>query len=218
MPGRITPLVNGQFYHIFNRGNNKQDIFLQPKDYKRFQKTFYYYQFLGPKPSFSKFSKSDFNFFQPDPNKKLVDVICYCLMPNHFHLLVRQLKENGISIFISQLSNSYTKYFNTKYSRIGSILQGSFKAVLIETDEQLVHVSRYIHLNPVVSGLAKTLESYKWSSYSEYINGNGIICSTNEILNFFTTKKSYKEFIEAQIDYGTSLEILKHQTIDIDEH
>src|SRR3989344_3190174 len=171
MPGRITPLVNGQFYHIYNRGTEKRNIFTQSRDYARFQKSFYYYQFQGPKPSFSKFTKSDLDLFKPDPNRKIVEVICYCLMPNHFHFLIRQLKDGGIPIFISQLSNSYTKYFNTKYERVGALFQGAFKAVLIESDEQLVHLSRYIHLNPIVSNLAKDLNHYYWSSYLEYING-----------------------------------------------
>lgn len=216
MPGRTTPLVIGQFYHIYNRGSEKRNIFTQPRDYSRFQKTFYYYHLLGPKPSFSKFTKSDLNLFKPDPNKRIVEIVCYCLMPNHFHFLVRQLKENGISTFMSQLSNSYTKYFNTKYTRVGALLQGSFKAVLVETDEQLVHLSRYIHLNPMVSGLVKNLYVYKWSSYLEYINGERIYCSPEEILNFYPSNNAYQEFIEAQIDYGTTLEILKHRVIDED--
>ncbi len=217
MPGRITPLVNGEFYHIFNRGSEKRNIFIQPREYKRFQKTLYYYQYAGPKPSFSKFSKSDLNSFKPDSTKKLVDVICYCLMPNHFHLLVRQIKENGISTFLSQISNSYTKYFNTKYSRVGPLLQGAFKAVHIENNEQFIHVSRYIHLNPIVSGIVKNLNSYYWSSYLEYIQETEGFCFKDEVLNFFSTKEKYQEFVEDQIDYGTTLEILKHRTIDVDD-
>lgn len=214
MPGRIIPLVTSQFYHIYNRGSEKRDIFTNPRDYRRFQKTFYYYQFLGPKPSFSRYSKSDLNLFRPDPGKKIVDIICYCLMPNHFHFLIRQIKEGGISNFISQLSNSYTKYFNTKYARVGPLLQGAFKAVLIESDEQLVHLSRYIHLNPIVSGLTSNINNYLWSSYLEYINEYKFCCSSEEILNFYPSIKSYQEFVEAQIDYGTTLETLKHRTID----
>ncbi len=217
MPGRNVSLVNGEFYHIYNRGSDKRNIYTQPRDYNRFLKTIYYYQFLGPKRSFSKFAKSDLNSFKPDPEKKLVKIICYCLMPNHFHFLVKQLKTNGISIFLSQLSNSYTKYFNTKYKRIGALLQGTFKAVLIESEEQLIHVSRYIHLNPVVSGLTKDLNSYKWSSYPEYVTGNSLFCSIDEILNFFPSPQKYQKFVEAQIDYGTTLEIIKHQVIDINE-
>lgn len=214
MPGRTTPLITDSYYHIFNRGNEKRNIFTQTRDYKRFLRTVYYYQFMGPKPSFSKFAKSDLNTFKPDPNKKLVEILCYCLMPNHFHFLIKQLKDNGIAIFLSQISNSYTKFFNTKYTRIGALLQGVFKAVSIETDEQLVHVSRYIHLNPIVTSLVKLLEDYEWSSYSEYTSNQKRYCDIEEILNLFPSPLKYKEFVEAQIDYGTTLEILKHRAID----
>jgi len=139
-------------------------------------------------------------------------------MPNHFHFLIRQSKENGISKFMSLISNSYTKYFNTKYKRVGPLLQGTFKAVLIESDELLVHVSRYIHLNPIISGLVKDLEDYRWSSYLEYIKPIDTFCSINEILGFFTPneREKYKKFVENQIDYGRKLEKIKHQLIDID--
>lgn len=218
MPRRLIPFVDSEFYHIYNRGVEKRKIFTQPRDYKRFIRTLFYYQFTSPKPSFSKFAKSELNLFKPVLENKIAEVICYCLMPNHFHLLIRQLKDSGISTLLGQISNSYTKYFNTKYTRVGSLLQGTFKAVPIETDEQLLHVSRYIHLNPVVSGLVNKLDTYKWSSYSEFINGQESFCSSQEILNFFPSPPKYKEFVEDQIDYGTTLEILKHQgTIDLDE-
>lgn len=218
MPGRITPLVNNYFYHIYNRGSEKKDIFTQPRDYERFLKTIFYYQFLGPRPSFSKFSKSQLFLSKPLSEEKIIEVICFCLMPNHFHFLVRQLKENGISKFMGQISNSYTKYFNTKYKRIGPLLQGAFKSVMIETDEQLTHVSRYIHLNPVVSGLTKRLGSYKWSSYPQFASGTSTFCKVNEILNFFPSSKEYQKFTEAQIEYGTTLEIIKHRSIDAEDH
>ncbi len=217
MPGRSTPLVTGEYYHIFNRGSEKRHIFTKPRDYKRFLQTFYYYQFTGPKQSFSKFAKSNLSSFKPDQEKKLVDILCYCLMPNHFHFLVKQLRDNGISIFLSQISNSYTKYFNTKYTRVGALLQGVFKAVRIETDEQLIHTSRYIHINPVVSGLVKMPEDYSWSSYNQYISVPPGILAIEEILNFFTSPRKYQKFVEAQIDYGTTLEILKHLSIDYEE-
>ncbi|MBI2196617.1 transposase [Candidatus Daviesbacteria bacterium] len=212
MPGRNTPLVSGEYYHIYNRGSEKRNIYTQPRDYTKFQKTFYYYQFSGPKPKFSQFKKS--NLFKPLLNEKLVEVICYCLMPNHFHFLARQLKDKGISIFISQLSNSYTKYFNVKYGRIGPLLQGAFKAVRIETDEQLVHVTRYIHLNPVVSGLVKKPEHYKWSSYLEYIKNEPFFCMVNEVLGFFKSPEKYQEFVENQIDYASQLAVIKHHLLD----
>lgn len=214
MPGRIVPLVNGDFYHIFNRGGDKRNIYVQPRDYLRFQKTFYYYKFIGPKPKFSQFGKS--NLFKPLLNEKFVEIIAFCLMPNHFHFLIKQIKENGISRFISQLSNSYTKYFNTKYKRVGALMQGVFKSVRIETDEQLIHVSRYIHLNPVVSGLVKQPEQYNWSSYLEYINQNPNFCSIDEVLNLFKTPQKYQKFVEDQVGYASKLEIIKHHIVDGD--
>lgn len=214
MPGRNVPLGNGEFYHIYNRGSDKRNIFIQPRDYKRFQLTFYYYQFLGSKHKFSNFAKSKLDSFKPLPNSELIEIICYCLMPNHFHFLIRQLKDNGISIFMSQLANSYTKYFNTKYKRIGALLQGSFKAVHIESEEQLIHLSRYIHLNPVVSGISKNLLGYPWSSYMDYLNHQSIFCHPAPVLNLFPSTQKYKEFVTDQIDYGITLEVLKHQTIE----
>lgn len=213
MPRRSIPLVSGEFYHLFNRGVEKRDIFLQSWDYKRFTRTLYYYQFLGPKPSFSKFVKSELSLFKPLPSNKIIDTICYCLMPNHFHILARQLRENGVSNFMSQLQNSFTKYFNIKYIRVGALFQGAFKAVRVENDEQLIHLSRYIHLNPIVSGLANDLEDYTWSSYPEYM-GQSTLCTSEEILNFFSSKEEYRKFVEAQVNYGTTLETLKHQLFE----
>ena len=213
MPRRQTPLVNNEFYNIFNRGVEKRSIYTNTWDYKRFLKSCYYYQFLGPKPSLSKFVKSDLGLFQPLAENKMVEIICYCFMPNHFHLLIRQLKDRGASLFLGQLLNSYTKYFNTKYSRIGSLFQGTFKAVRMETDEQLIHLSRYIHLNPIVSGLAANLELWPWSSYFEFMSKPNL-CSITEILSFFSSPEKYREFLKDQIDYGTTLEIIKHQLIE----
>lgn len=212
MPGRIIPLVTDGYYHIFNRGSDKRDIFLLPRDYDRFQKTFYYYKFLGPKPRFSKYTKS--NLFKPILSEKFVEVLCFALMPNHFHFLVKQFKDGGVSKFMSQLCNSYTKYFNTKHRRIGPLLQGAFKAVRIESEEQLIHVSRYIHLNPVVSGIVKKPENYRWSSYVEYLNNIPFYCSISEIISFFSSSRKYQEFVEDQIDYGTTLELIKHELLD----
>lgn len=214
MPGRSVPLITGETYHIFNRGNEKRSIFTQPRDYKRFLRTVYYYQFQGPKAKFSNHGLFNLRSFNPDPSNKLVQIFCYCLMPNHFHLLVKQLKDKGISIFLSQISNSYTKYFNTKYDRVGSLLQGTFKSVLIESDEQFIHLSRYIHINPVVAKIVERLGQYPWSSYEEYMQEKVNVCSTEKVLNYFTSKEKYREFLEDQIEYGETLELIKHQLVD----
>lgn len=212
MPSRVFPFVNSHFYHVYNRGSEKRQIFEINWDYLRFIKTIKYYQLSGPKPRLSKFLINQ--AFKIDHLEKIVDVICYCLMPNHFHFLIRQVKDGGITKFIGQLSNSYTRYYNTKYRRVGPLLQGEFKAVLVESAEQLIHVSRYIHLNPLVSLLAKDLNLYKWSSYHEYINILEGICDKDPILEFFKSPDEYKEFISDHASYATELEFIKHQLLD----
>lgn len=215
MPYRTTPLINNQIYHVFNRGVAKLPIFTDRRDYNRFLETIYYYQFQGPKPQFSQLKRfKDFNF---EKNKKIVEIISYCLMPNHYHFLINQLQDNGISEFISKVSNSYTKYFNTRHNRVGPLLQGQFKAVRIESDEQLLHVSRYIHLNPIVSFLIKDIKEYFWSSYPAYIGSQvDKICTSELVLSMFKTKQKYEQFVLDQVDYGQGLERIKHVLIDGD--
>lgn len=215
MPYRITPFVNQSYYHIFNRGINRQPIFSNDRDYQRFLATLNYYQFSGPKSRFSTHQRFRLKDFSNNP--KIIEIIAFCLMPNHFHLLLRQLKDNGIVEFISKVLNSYTKYYNAKHRRSGSLLEGEFKAVLIETDEQLIHVSRYIHLNPYVSDLTHDLESFPYSSYQYYLgldNGNSLIPSTQPILEFFNNPKDYQKFIKDHQDYAKELEKIKHLLID----
>lgn len=187
-------------------------IFGDKRDYSHFFKTFAYYQIQGPKPKFSLFNPK--NKLQ-NLNIKIVEIICYCLMPNHFHFLLKQKKERGITEFMSKLSNSYTKYYNTKNKRVGPLLQGEFKAVHIETDEQLLHLSRYIHLNPLVSYVTKNLDDYQWSSYQEYLGiVKSSICAKEIILDQFKSPEDYKQFIKDQEEYGKHLEKIKHQLLD----
>lgn len=212
MPSRTVPFVNGQYYHAYNRGVEKRPIFNNRIDQRRFMKTILYYQLEGPKPKLSNLFK--YKLFEPNYNKKIVDIICYCLMPNHFHFLLKQLRDDGITEFMSKLSNSYTKYFNTKDKRVGPLFQGEFKSVIVQSEEQLLHVSRYIHLNPLVSYLVKDLDSYEWSSYLEYINGGKGICAKENILSFFKSPAKYKQFVLDQADYGMTLENIKHQVLE----
>lgn len=213
MPTRSTPFANGYFYHLFNRGVEKRIIFQDNRDYTHFLKILGYYQYAGPKPSYSR--ANDEQIKSVKNNEKIIEIISYCLMPNHFHLLIKQLKEGGISEFMRKISDGYTKYFNTKYNRIGPLFQGAYKSVLIESDQQLTHLSRYIHLNPRVSLLTKDLNSYIWSSYSDYIGlRSGNLVNKDEILGFFKDQKAYEQFVLDQVDYGISLERIKHQLLD----
>lgn len=214
MPGRITPLITGNYYHILNRGVENRKIFTQTRDYKRFLQTVDYYRFTGMSAKFSQIPKIELG---KTKRKKLVKILCYCLMPNHFHFLIKQVQENGISAFMSQISNSYTKYFNTKYERIGSLFQGTFKAVLIENENQFLHLSRYIHLNPVTSKIVAKSEQYDWSSYKNYIDPETkqtTIVEPQLILGHFQSKHFYQKFVEDHADYATTLETLKHRLLE----
>lgn len=213
MPYRFIPFVNGQHYHIFNRGSEKRSIFESQRDYRRFLKTLRYYQIEGPKPKFSRFPS--LSVTELDTSKKMVEIIAYCLMPNHFHLLVKQVRNNGITEFTSKLINSYTRYYNTKYNRVGALFQGMFKAVLIESNEQLVHVSRYIHLNPLVSYLVKEPGQFKWSSYREYVDlGLPGLCSKEDVFSHFKNPRDYHQFVLDQASYTLEIASIRHQLID----
>lgn len=175
------------FYHIYNRGHDKQPIFYDIKDYQRYVKRLREYL-----------------------KKHEVTLLAYCLMPNHIHLILRQNGEESINKFIHRLHTAYTMYFNKKYEKVGAVFQGRFKAKLIDTEEYLLHVSRYIHINPIeivkshAQGRALRLElkDYLWSSYTEYIDPrSNNLCDPTLILNYFSKlplqgKTTYKSFVE----------------------
>lgn len=190
-------------------------IFRNVFDYRRFINTMIYYQIEGPKPKFSRFLPSTTIL---NKKNKIVEIVCYCLMPNHFHFLLKQTRDGGITEFVSKVSNSYTKYFNTKNRREGPLLQGEFKSVYVESNEQLLHLSRYIHLNPLVGYLIKDLEDYKRSSYLEYLGvSNTDICSKAIIMDQFKSTSEYRQFVLDREDYGKQLEAIKHQLLDFEE-
>lgn len=170
----------GSYYHVYNRGNRKQNIFISPRDYERFLKRMKEY-------------KNEFN----------ITILGYCLMPNHFHFLLRQDTDIPLTSFMLRLGTSYAKYFNIKYDQVGSLFQDRFKAKLVETDEYLLQLSRYIHRNPIEipsSTPGVELSDYRWSSYPAYINEDkNDLVDTSFILNYFAKsdpQADYKEFVE----------------------
>lgn len=201
------------FYHVFNRGVEKRKIFLNSKDFK----IFIYYLFVYLKPLddvFKKYPQLPIRL-HPRNLSSEVELISYCLMPNHFHFLLRQFSRNGISRLMKQVTNAYTEYFNKRYKRIGSLMQGTFKAVKVETDEQLIHLSRYIHLNPVVDGIVNDVDDYNWSSYKDFIMGNSRgLCNISVILNLFKSSDEYKNFVKDQINYALELKKIEGLIID----
>lgn len=207
MAVRKTPLVTGQIYHVYNRGVDKRKIFLSNSDRRRFilaishYKDFPHIKFsltLLPLGSTSLQTRSE------KEKKPIVEIINYCLMPNHFHQILKQLKDGGISEYLRKMSLSYATFFNTKYGREGSLFQGPFKAVHVESKEQLIHLSRYIHLNPVISSKTNTpldkLEEYPWSSYREYLDlDRDPICNKSLVLESFAGADDYREFVRVQV-------------------
>ena len=182
-----------------------------------------YYRFINTPLRFSKFLKlshEDRNEILANmrtSNIKHVEFLAFCLMPNHFHFLLRQTEEKGISTFLSNFQNSYTRYFNTKNERDGSLFLDQFKAVLIETDEQFIHVSRYIHLNPTTSYVVKDFEAllnYPWSSLPEYLESKPQICETSMVMDFFGKPESYRSFLEDQLAYQRELDKIKHLILE----
>lgn len=219
---RKVPLTTNEIYHIFNRGVNKDKIFFSEKDYKRFylaaihyktKSTKFSYETNDPVSSASGDVSSASGKFKDKEAK--VQIFAYSLMPNHFHFLVKQLVDGGITSYLRHLANSYSHYVNIKYKRVGPLFQGRFRNVLIESQEQLIHVSRYIHLNPLVSGLVSNLKDYQWSSYLAYIGeANDELGDTRPILEDFRSKRDYERFVLDQVDYGRALEQIKHLTFD----
>lgn len=167
---------SGGYYHIYNRGNRKQNIFLEDSDY------------IGYLSRLRKYK-----------DKRKISIICYCLMPNHFHILLRQDSPIPISSFLQSLHTSYSMYFNKKYSKIGHLFQGAFKQKEINKDKHLSQFSSYIHLSPVVDGLVQKAEDYQWSSYSDYIGARaGTLCDKKAILSN-KSPEEYKRITEGEI-------------------
>jgi len=224
MPGRLVPLVTGEIYHVFNRGIDGRPTYSAKKGYDRARQLLLFYQFSGLSVRYSVFRLWDEGrqqeFFQKVRlhNESHVAILAYCLMPNHFHLLVRQESHGGISKFLSNFQNSYTRYFNTKNRRLGSLFMDQFKAVRIEDEDQLLHVSRYIHLNPFTSFVVKTLdelEEYPWSSLREYLGKDDVeICQKQVLMGYFKEKAGFRSFVLDYADYQRRRVGISHLTFE----
>ncbi|MEK9130130.1 MAG: transposase [Patescibacteria group bacterium] len=205
--------LNNNFYHIYNRGVDKRVIFQNQKDHYRFIHDLYEFNNKNPVLNYIQPMRKNINIENPTSKKRklLVDIMCFCLMPNHFHLILRQKVENGITEFMRKLGTGYTNYFNTEYQRSGVLFQGRFKAIDIQKDEYLMHLSRYIHLNPIeliennwkkngIKNYKKIndfLENYRWSSYLDFIDKKNFpsIINNDFLMSYFKGGKDYKKFI-----------------------
>lgn len=224
MPHRPTPLVTEEIYHVFNRSVAKQPIFINVRGYQRAMETINFYRFGSLPLSFSHYErlakevKALVLENMQTADKKQILILAYCLMPNHLHFQVKQLVGNGIHNFMRNLQNSYAKYFNTKRDRSGALFQSMFKAVRMESDEQLVHVNRYIHLNPLTSYIITNpneLEKYSWCSFKDYLeNDPKSIVDKEQILEYFKSPEDFKKFTLDQVDYQRELDRIKHLTLE----
>lgn len=211
MPAKntIKQFVKGGCYHIYNRGVEKRKIFMDDQDYRvclSYLKTY-----LMPKNIQNLqtiIADPEIQWGEKDKAIKLLrmnnfsqslSLIAYCLMPNHFHFLVRQTDATVIDNFMNSLFTRYSMYFNKKYRRVGKLFQGVYKAVLVNTDEQLLHLSRYIHQNPIPILQGDALQKYPYSSYQSYLKlFNSEWITTDVILSSFLPSKfnSYQTFVE----------------------
>jgi len=222
MSGRRIPLVTGEYYHVYNRGITRQPTFLTKWDYEQTISTLSYYLTPNPPVRLSRFKelsveqRNQILHQLEKEGRKLVEIISFILIPNHFHMLLRQTTDQGITKFISLVVNSYTRYFNTKHRRVGPLFQGVFKAARVETEGQLLHLSRYIHLNPLVSYVVKEKDflSYPWSSLPDFLRGKSPLITIEPILSHFSSPKKYQEFVLDQAGYAKKLERIKHLTLE----
>ena len=181
----------GEYYHIYNRGNAKDNIFLDEADFQFF--------LLRLKQNLGLEKKVNRHFRPLSPDS--FSIIAYCLMPNHFHLLVKQNLDVPTGKLLSKLCTSYSMYFNKKYDRIGHVFQDQFKQKNIQNDMYLLWLSAYIHLNPVWAGIVKNANQYQWSSVRDYLCAGGGVAKIvkPEIILGQIAMNSYKDFlIEAQ--------------------
>ncbi len=218
MSMRKVSLVSGEYYHIFNRGNSKQKIFLDDKDRDRFLKLLYLCNSKQSIDFREQIVRAKINAWDFEKGTPIVFIGAWVLMPNHFHLYLtanaeaRLPQDNAIIIFIHKTLTAYSKYFNAKYNRTGSLFEGKFKSVHINKDNQAKYLFSYIHLNPLklintkwkeegIKDKKKAinfLDSYKWSSYFDYLIIPRIeskIINRDKFLNYFQTKKLFQRDI-----------------------
>jgi len=169
---RKEPFEIGGYYHIFNRGTDKRKVFLNERDFNRFIQNIKEFNSIDPIGSIleNSYKKGRVNQLGR-PTSKLVEIIVYCLIPNHYHFILKEIREGGISEFMKRLGGGYTKYFNEKNKRSGVLFQGRFKSSLIKEEDRLLELSAYVNLNYNIHSTKYPLGRWtsKWSSWGEYI-------------------------------------------------
>ncbi len=222
---RKYPLVTGEIYHVMNKSIEGYKIFNRPEDYQRMMRLLRYFSLRKPPMKFSFFLERS-----PDVQRdgfeaavqelaledgQLVQIIAYCLMPSHIHIVVRQLQKGGVVNFLRKSLNGYARYFNTKYKRKGTLWMSRFKNVIVDTDEQSLHLTRYVHLNPVTAGLVSRADDWVYSSYLEYVAKSNVLYPLIKTDGLFDmTPRQYRNFVEDHADFQRQLAIIKHQILE----
>lgn len=196
---RKTEFINGEYYHIYNRGVDKREIFLDSSNFTRFLSGMR--EFNDSRPAWKvKIEKSKTFEVSPrvtrgETSNALVSIIAYCVNPNHFHFILRQERDDGITDFMRKLGTGYTMYFNKKYEHSGVIFQGTFKSIHISTNEYLLYLSAYVNKNYFIHGYDK--EDWKYSSLPDYLGKRGgTLCSKEIILGQFNNNFSeYEKYL-----------------------
>jgi putative transposase len=220
MPRRNVVFSNGIYYHAFNRAVRGEEMFSGKRSLSRAIDLVNYYRY----PQTIKFSRLKTfplvikkEYLQALEKKTpYVEIYAFSLMPDHYHFLLKQLSDNGVGRFISNFQNSYARYYNVREGRFGSLFQNPFKAKYVNSDEQLMHLSRYIHLNPVTSYLIEIedLEKYSWTSYRNYVKGYKNFVNTDFILKLFGSVEKYVKFVTNRVDYQRELKKIKKLTLE----
>ena len=208
----------GEFYHVYNRGVEKRSIFTDKKDWDRFDKLLY---LANSSQAFAFRELEDKGIDTIERGNPIVAIGAYVLMPNHFHVLVKEITQNGLSTFMKKLATGYSMYFNKKHERVGPLLQGRFKAEHVIRDEHLKYLYAYIHLNPVKlvepkwkeTGIKnkdraiKFIKQYHYSSYEDYCSINRQECkiiSKDEFPKYFSDIHSFKIYIDDWLTYRST--------------
>lgn len=200
---RKIPFINGEWYHVYNRSVEEREVFLDEEDYLKFLRGLRdfnnksYYEERAE--MIEKYGWKELSTFL-DKTKRVVDVAFYSVIPTHYHFILRQLIDNGISKFFHKNGTSYTNYFNKKYGHSGHIFQGPYNVVHIDNNDYLLWLSGYVNGNIEIHKLGKS-EDYRWSSFESIleVKENKILSGTEVVLNQFKDTEKYKKFVKIVI-------------------
>lgn len=214
-------LANGHYYHVYSRSIAKYIVFNDVHEISRMLELIDLCRFKEFNYKLSRFKKLKLSTqieiasIIRETGTPLVEILAYCIMPTHFHLLLKQTADDGITKYMSKVLDSYSKFFNKSHARTGPLWSSRFKNVMVRSDEQLLHLTRYIHLNPTSAGLVDKPEDWDYSSYKEYIlrdESKNPICQKDEV--FDVSPKKYEQFVNDRKAYQRELAIIKSLLID----